>query len=189
GQPPVLNAVISASANVSCNSGNNGSATASANGGTPGYTYSWNTVPVQTTATATNLPAGTYTVTVTDNNGCTDTAMVTIGQPNGLAATITGVTNVPCNPGSTGSATVIPTGGTAPYTYSWNTMPGQTTPTVTGWPAGLYTATVTDNNGCVTTASVSITQPASSLAATISSSANVSCNGGNDGTAIVTATG
>src|SRR5690606_40079582 len=72
GQSPVLNAVISASSNASCNGGNNGSATASANGGTPGYTYSWNTVPVQTTATVSNLPAGTYTVTVTDNNGCTD---------------------------------------------------------------------------------------------------------------------
>src|SRR5690606_18493140 len=97
-------------------------------GGTTPYTYSWNTNPAQTTATAHNLSAGTYTVTVTDKNGCTNNTSVTIAQPASLVVTAS-KTDVSCHAGNNGTATAAATGGITPYTYSWNTNPAQTTAT------------------------------------------------------------
>src|SRR5687767_14424769 len=95
-------------------------------------------------------------------------------------------THVLCN-GGTGSATVVASGGTTAYSYSWNTVPVKTTATATGLAAGTYTVTVTDANGCSKTASVTITQPTVLNAAAIS--ANVSCNGLANGSASVIASG
>ena len=115
---------------------------------------------------------------------------MTITEPAAaLAATITAQTNVLCFGGTTGDATVTATGGTAPYTYSWNTTPVQTGQTATGLAAGTYTVTVTDAGGCTTTATVTITEPAAALAATITAQTNVLCFGGTTGDATVTATG
>jgi hypothetical protein len=182
-QPSAL-AVTTAQTNVSCNNGSNGSATVTVSGGTAAYTYAWSPSG-GTAATATGLTAGTYTCTITDANGCTDTASVTITQPSALAVT-TAQTNVSCNNGSNGSATVTVSGGTAAYTYAWSPS-GGTAATATGLTAGAYTCTITDANGCTTTASVTITQP-SALAVTTAQT-NVSCNGGSNGTANVTVSG
>ncbi|MGO4819707.1 beta strand repeat-containing protein, partial [Flavobacterium sp. W22_SRS_FP1] len=111
-QPAALIATASAQTNVSCNSGSNGSATVSVSGGTAGYTYSW-APSGGTAATASGLSAGTYTVTVTDANSCTATQNFTITQPTALVATVSAQTNVSCNSGSNGSATVSVSGGTA----------------------------------------------------------------------------
>ena len=187
-QPTDLTATITDQTNVSCNGLADGTATVEAGGGTPDYSYSWNTTPVQTGVTATGLAAGSYTVTVTDANGCTETASVTITQPTDLTATITDQTNVSCNGLADGTATVEAGGGTPDYSYSWNTTPVQTGVTATGLAAGSYTVTVTDANGCTETASVTITQP-TDLTATITDQTNVSCNGLADGTATVEAGG
>ncbi|MBK8845750.1 MAG: SprB repeat-containing protein [Bacteroidetes bacterium] len=170
--------------NVNCFGGSNGSLTATAGGGTPVYSYLWNTGAA--TSTVTGLALGTYTVTVTDANGCTITGTAQVGSPPQLIGTITGTINVTCNGASTGSATLTASGGHLPYnTYMWSN--GQTTATATGLAAGTYTATVTDHNGCTASASVTITQPAS-LAATCSGT-NVTCNGFSDGSASVVAAG
>ncbi|NDA28823.1 MAG: hypothetical protein EBZ25_08360, partial [Flavobacteriia bacterium] len=100
---------------ATCFGNSDGSATVAASGGTQPYTYSWVTTPVQTTATASGLAAGTYNVTATDNNGCTSTQSVTITEPVVLGITTT-KSNVSCFGGNDGSATATPTGGTAPYT-------------------------------------------------------------------------
>ncbi|PZR23562.1 MAG: hypothetical protein DI539_02865 [Flavobacterium psychrophilum] len=186
-----LAATAGAQTNVLCYGNATGSATVNVTGGTTAYTYSWNTTPVQTTATATGLTAGTYTVTVTDANGCTTTQSFTITQPAApLSATTGGTqTNVLCFGNATGSATVNVTGGTIPYTYSWNTSPVQTTATATGLTAGTYTVTVTDANGCTTTQSFTITQPAAALAATAGGQTNVLCYGAATGSATVNVTG
>lgn len=173
--------------NVSCTGGNTGSATVTVSGGTPGYTYSWSTNPVQTTATASNLAAGSYTVTVTDANGCVANTTFTITQPNTLAASVSAQTNVLCTGNSTGSATVSVSGGSPSYSYLWNTNPAAVTATATGLAAGSYTCSITDARGCQANVPVTITQPAQALGATATPS-NIMCNGGT-GSAVVTVTG
>ncbi|WP_213521931.1 LamG-like jellyroll fold domain-containing protein [Nonlabens sp.] len=132
--------------NVSCNSGANGSATVAVAGGTAGYTYSW-APSGGTAATASGLSAGAYTVTVTDANSCTATQSFTITEPTALVATPASQTNVSCNSGANGSATVAVAGGTPGYTYSWAPS-GGTAATASGLSAGAYTVTVTDANSC-----------------------------------------
>ncbi len=180
-QPTALS-VTTTRVNVLCFGSSTGSATATVSGGTGPYSYLWNSVPVQTTATATSLPAGTYTVTVTDANSCSITASATVTEPSTALTVITTRVNVLCHGGSTGSATAIPTGGTGPYSYSWNSAPAQTTATASNLSAATYTVTVTDANGCFGTAVVTITEPADGL--TVSATqVNVLCYGNTTGSA------
>src|SRR5690606_37380218 len=117
-EPPLLTANISATTNVSCNGLSNGRAVVTANGGTLPYTYLWN--DNQQTDTASNLSAGSYSVTVTDNKGCTATANITISEPAQLTVSNASSTDVSCNGGNDGQATVNISGGTTPYTYLWS---------------------------------------------------------------------
>lgn len=139
-------------------SASNGSATATPNGGTGPFTYTWNTVPVQTSQTATNLPPGQYIVTVADSLGCTtiDTIVVT---GVGALSFATSQVNVLCNGGNNGAATFTPTGGTAPYTYVW-TPNVSTTGSATTLTAGTYVVNCTDNFGCQDSYTFTITEPA-----------------------------
>lgn len=182
-QPAALTASLASQTNVSCNGESNGSATVSAAGGTAPFTYSWTSGG--TSATATGLAAGNYTVTITDANNCTQTQAVTITEPAALSAT-TSQTNISCNGTNNGSATVSVSGGTSPYSYSWST--GSTSATANGLAAGTYTVAVTDANNCKLTQSVTITQP-NILSATVSAQTNVSAPAGNDGSASVTVSG
>ena len=190
-EPTVLSATT-VKTNVSCNGDSDGTATVTALGGSGSYTYSWDSTPIQTTAIATGLPGTqgfpgtTYTVTVTDVNGCTTTAIALIKKPS-LFSVTTAVTVVSCNGGSDGTATVTTIGGTGAPTISWNTSPVQTSLTATSLLAGTYTITATDGNGCIATESVIVTEPVV-LSASISAS-NTGCLVGNNGTATVTPTG
>jgi gliding motility-associated-like protein len=161
--------------NVLCHGANTGSINLTPSGGTAPYNYQWsNNTSLQDPQ---NLVAGTYTVTVTDANGCTATTSVTIVQPqNPLTLTTTQV-NVLCFGNATGSIDLTVNGGTGIYTYSWNT--GAITEDLTGLIAGTYTVTVTDANSCVSTTSVTITQPQAPLA--LSSTQNNGCFGSNNG--------
>jgi len=182
-QPAALGGTTSKT-DVSCNGGTNGTATVNATGGTAPYSYSW-APSGGTAATATGLAAGTYTVTITDNNTCQTTRSVTITQPAAFSIT-TSKTDVSCNGGSNGSASVSVSGGTAPYTYSWAPS-GGTAATASGLAAGTYTVTITDNNSCQTTRSITINQPPV-LTAT-SSFVDESCAGALNGSATVTPSG
>jgi large repetitive protein len=181
-----LNANITASTNISCNGGTNGSITVTASGGTSPYTYLWNPSGI-ITSTAGGLSAGTYTITVTDNNGCTAVDAITLTQPVLLTATMGSPTNVLCNGNNNGAATVTAGGGASPYAYAWASA-GGTNAMGTGFSAGTYTVTITDNNGCAATASVTITQPPS-LTAIMGIPTNTMCNGGNNSSVSVTVTG
>jgi hypothetical protein len=185
-QPTAINTATGSQTNVSCNGGTNGSATVTPSGGTGTYTYSWSPSG-GTAATASGLSAGTYTVTVTDANSCTATRSFTITQPTAINTATGSQTNVSCNGGTNGSATITPSGGTAPYTYSWSPS-GGTAATASGRAAGTYTVTVTDANSCTATRSFIITQPTAISTAT-GSQTNVSCNGGTNGSATVTPSG
>src|SRR3569832_2085781 len=145
-QPSLLTAAASTVSNVSCNGGNNGSATVIPGGGTTPYTYQWSSGGY--TAIENNLAAGTYTITVTDANGCSTTSTATITQPAVVTATISNFTNVSCHGGNNGTATVIASGGTGTYSYAWNTNPMQLRAIATALTAGTYSVVVADANGC-----------------------------------------
>ena len=186
-QPPALT-LTAVSSSVTCFGLSNGSATATATGGTAPYTYIWSTAPPQTSFTglATGLSAISYTAGVQDAKGCLDSISITIAQPNVLTSTTT-ETNVTCFGLATGSATVIPTGGTKPYTYSWSPI-GGTDSVANNLTAQIYTVTVTDFNLCTTISTTIVTQPAV-LTASISISHNDSCYGGNNGSALASVSG
>lgn len=190
GPAATLATTLGATTNATCFGGSNGTATVGASGGTAPYTFGWNTTPAQNTATATGLPAGTWTCTVIDGNGCTTTRNVTITQPAAaLTSSLSAQTNVQCFGNSTGSATISANGGTAPYSYGWNTIPVQTGSTANNLTAGTWTCSITDARGCTTTQSVTITQPISAIGSSISTQANVGCFGGNNGNATVDVSG
>jgi SprB repeat/Secretion system C-terminal sorting domain len=170
---------------VNATTANNGSVSVSVSGGVAPYTYLWsNGIP---TSSVSNLAPGTYSVIVTDANGCVTTCMVTITgvviTPLTVDATGTNATS-----GSNGSATATTAGGTGPYTYLWSN--GATTQTITGLAPGTYTVTVTDANGQTATDVVVITGPTGgcTLAVVLSQQINATC-GANNGLLSVNATG
>ena len=181
-EPPALTATISAQTNVSCNGLSNGDATVTAGGGTAPYTYLWS--DGQTTATATGLAADNYNVTVTDANSCTTTASVTITEPAALAATAS-VTDVDCNGNANGAIDLTVTGGTTPYSFSWSN--GATSEDLDSLITGSYTVTVTGNNGCTQTASLTLNEP--NVIIISSAITNISCHGSNDGKIDITVNG
>lgn len=180
-QPTAVTAT--ATSTPSACAGNTGSATATPSGGTGGYTYSWSPSG-QTTATATNLAPGPYVVTVSDANGCTTQANVTVSTTSGPTASLQASGDVSCFGGTNGSASVNVSGGSPGYTYSWAPSGGNAS-SASGLSAGNYTCTVTDQAGCVTTQTVAITEP-TQLTAT-SSTTQTSCT--NTGTAMANPSG
>ena len=189
---PTVSSSYNGGYNVGCNGSTNGSINLTPAGGTAPYTYIWSNG--QTTQDLANLGAGTFTVTVTDLNGCTSSTSVTLTEPTPFTNTLTSPTfaggfNVTCL-GNDGSIDLTPAGGTSPYSYNWNT--GATTQDLTGLGAGIYTVTITDANGCSSTGSITLTQSSTlTLAATLSSynGNNISCNGISDGSIDLTVTG
>lgn len=184
-EPTPVQSTITVLSDDFCGLGN-GSASVTATGGSPGYTFQWNTTPPQSGTTANNLAGGVYQVTVTDSDGCSVTDTVTINSFPGLSLAIISQTNVDCAGNSNGSATVNSSQGTAPFTYLWSTTPPQTSATATGLSAGSYSVTVSDANGCSSTINVTITEPTALSATTTSTAATC---GLNNGTATVNVSG
>ncbi|MDW8419455.1 MAG: gliding motility-associated C-terminal domain-containing protein, partial [Chitinophagales bacterium] len=180
-QPQAL-ALQSQLQHVSCNGGNNGSINISVSGGVQPYGFNWSNG--STGEDQLSLTANTYTVTVTDANGCSLSASFTITQPTALTVTVTGA-NVTCPGAVNGTATAIANGGVTPYSYTWSNL--QTTQTINGISAGVYNVQVKDANGCTANGSITITQPQPfNLTATIT---HILCNGANTGAVDVTITG
>lgn len=166
--------VVDSSTTVGCNGATTGAIYITPSGDST-FTYLWsNGVPNQDN---TNIAAGTYSVTVTNINGCTVSTQATIGQPASLFANVNGVTNVSCFGGSNGTITLFVNGGVTPYTYTWSG--GASGPSPSGLQAGQYNVTVTDLNQCTVTATANITQP-DSIAVTPTIT-NIKCFGDHSG--------
>jgi uncharacterized repeat protein (TIGR01451 family) len=147
-EPPLL--VFTTSTDETCGMAN-GTITANVTGGSGIYTYMWSTSPSQMTATATGLPAGTYTVTVVDADGCMSTASGTVLNTLGLVISTSGS---PASCGlCNGSAVLNVSGGTGSYTYLWSN--GATGQVITGLCPGIYSVTVSDGT-CYSTDTVLI---------------------------------
>lgn len=146
-------------ADALCNGECNGSAEVEITGGTPLYSILWDDPLAQTTLVAGDLCAGTYTITVTDNNGCIRTETIDIDEPDEFDIS-TSQTTLDCFGDCDATATVnVLGGGTPAYTILWDDPLAQTTFTAIALCAGTYNATVTDANGCDTVIVITITEP------------------------------
>ncbi len=171
-----------------CHGSSDGTLILSANGGIPPYQYSLNFGPWQHNPSFTGLSAGTYRIRVRDANGCVRIFTFNLSQPPPIVLNAPTVTNVNCNGGIDGSITVNASGGTPPYQYNLNGGPFQAAATFSGLSAGSYTITVQDANGCQASVTAVVTEP-TAMVASVSGVVNVSCNGGNDGSVSVSASG
>ena len=170
--PPLTNTPTIA--NISCNNGNNGSISVITNGGSPGYTYSWNTGG--TTNSLSNLGPGNYILTTTDNAGCMRVDTFVVSTPSPLIVTLSSY-NISCNGSNDGSLQSSVSGGTAPYIYSWSN--GATTDSIFNLNSGSYTVIVTDNSGCIDSSTFIITEPQVFTASLTGN--NLLCNNDNSG--------
>jgi hypothetical protein len=145
---------ISVSGTLSTCGNSNGTATVNTIFSNGPLSYLWSNN--QSNATATNLAANFYSVTVSDSNQCTATASINIGNSNGPSIDSTFQFAASCQSNCNGSAGVIVSGGTSPYTYEWNTTPVRTSPTISNLCAGNYIVTVKDANQCAVASLVSV---------------------------------
>ena len=203
--PDALSATI-ASTNVACNGGNNGTVTLSdVAGGTPEYSYSWTSegstatdVSSQTGTSLSAMTAGTYTVTITDQNGCTLEKTADVSQAGTLVAQIAS-TPTNCFGGSAGSTVTLTGigGGQEPRHFTWTqTINGTSTEltseydntSLSNYPAGNYSVTIIDNEGCTLTLNVDVEEP-DEVRVDVDNIVNVDCYGNSTGSVNVTAFG
>ena len=175
-------AITPTDTNVSCFAGADGSIHLSVAGGTAPFIYSWSDGYKKQNNL--NIKAGTYDVTTTDKNGCTASATSIITQPAKISIIPT-INNVSCFGGNNGWVSLAVTGGTSPYQYGW--PGGNTNSKQTGLAAGIYHATITDDNGCIYNSADTVSQP-DVLGATATAT-NVVCNGGSTGAINLAVTG
>jgi gliding motility-associated-like protein len=165
---------------ATCFGYNNGSASVLVGGGASPYSYLWSPGN-QTNPQATDLNAGAYTVVVTDANGCTATAVVSITQPDSAVNVTIQATSSICFDATNGSATATATGGISPYNFLWSN--GQNLPTASSLTGGIYIVTATDAMGCTGTSQTAIAEQ-DSLSISLSQTPPL-CNNGIDGSATI----
>lgn len=165
--------------NVSCNGLADGEVDIQPSGGTGFLTITWSNGDVGQTADS--LSAGTYSLHISDFNGCTFDTIITVTEPAVLTSAFVNVstapsgTNIGCNGDTTGRAKVLPIGGTAPYTYSWSN--GSTSDSIYNAGAGVYIVTINDSaSRCSTSDTITLTEPSAPLDNTLSIQ-NVGCHG------------
>ena len=158
-QPYPLESSTEVLQNVLCYNTPTGIARVNVFGGTPPYSYYWNTIPPQTTNEAKNIYAGKYYVTITDANNCQKIDSVFLPQPDQLIINVKDKNDVTCFGMNNGYIHVEVLGGTPPYSYVWNTQPPLTSSTITNLSAGLYVLTVIDANNCTAISSIIIEEP------------------------------
>lgn len=183
-EPPPLNVTVS-TVDATC-SGVAGSASAVVTGGTPAYTYTWNTTPPTGGSSVSELIAGTYSLTLTDDNQCSVETDFVINGGSGFTAEMV-TTPATCS-ASDGTASVSTSGGSGDFSFVWN--PSVSTDSIaTGLAAGMYDVSITDNfSGCIVNLS-DIVHNTAGIVGTVVSTSNATCENGEDGTAEVSGSG
>jgi gliding motility-associated-like protein len=203
-EPEELLAAVDFIQAISCFGADDASIAASADGGVPAYDFTWTDQNQNEYSGSVigPLASGTYDLTVTDLNECTDTLSVTITDPDPFTVAID--PNVPgiifslsCFGDSNGELGVTINGGDPNFIYEWTDGDGNvlsTDPIISNLPAGTYCVTVTDNGGCEASDCFEITQPLEALVISSEVSVynggfNISCYGACDGTIDLTVSG
>ena len=186
-QPSASLTVVIATNSVLCFGSPSGSVSATVNGGTIPYTYTW--LPTGGNATtAFNMSAGNYSFQLIDLNNCTLTETLTITQPSASLTTVIATNSVLCYGTSTGSVSVIANGGTSPYTYTWVPAVGSLSVALNLIAGNNYQVQVKDANNCTSIKTYTIAQPSASLTAIIATN-SVLCYGNSTGSALATVNG
>ncbi len=183
-QPLAPIAISSLMNDVNCFAGTDGALDVSVIGGTTPYAYSWSSG--QLGEDITNVTSGTYTITVTDFNGCIKAVSYDVTQPQAALSTSIVTDPILCNGFATGSANSTTVGGTSPYTYLWSN--GATTPNISNVVSSPYSLTVTDSKGCFTFTGTLIQQPAAPLNV-VPTIVDASCYDYSDGSISINITG
>lgn len=180
---PTANALVHGT--PSCNGMSDGSIILGVTGGTPDYSFNWSNG--YNTQDLMDIPAGTYSVVVTDANGCTATSSAVVSEPDPVTGNVISITDAICN--SYGAATVEGIGGTPPFTYVWPSNAGGVSGgTATQLNAGNYEVTIFDNYDCEGTIEFTVPQTGG-INASVTNTNDVSCAGGSDGQITVNITG
>jgi PKD repeat protein len=167
---------------ISCNGLTDGLAVVSVNGGSGNYTYAWSTG--HTYLSIGNLGPGTYSISVSDDQGCEGYEEFTLTSPPPMALTLF-KTDISCHGLVDGTATASVSGGTGSYNYDWSN--GQHNASISGLAAGLHSLTAGDANGCVASGSITIVEP-SAISSSVEVTQNETC-AGSDGSAVINAMG
>ena len=173
---------ISSITNANCYGATNGGINIHINGGTPSFTYLWSNG--STSQSLSGVAAGTYHLSVSDAYGCTTSTSINITQPSRITYSSI-VTNVLCGGDATGAIATIVNGGNGGFNYLWSN--GATTGNITNLIAGSYTLSLTDVQNCSASFTTQVNQPTPLVLA--SAQSNVSCGGGNTGSATIQAIG
>lgn len=179
-EPLIITGIID---DVNCYGFNDGSIDITVTGGTTGYTFNWSNGA--TTEDISNVVADTYTIDITDLNGCTASSEFIVDQPVAPLDVTTIVDDVKCFGETNGSIISQVTGGTMPYSYTWSNS--ETTPNISLLPAGVYTLTVTDDQGCTAFTGAVVNEPAQLVVTPTITDA--SCYGYADGEVVLSITG
>ena len=184
--PAALSATLVQLRNPRCFGESNGEIQLFIEGGTQRYTFRWNDPGASTTEDLVGLSAGTYSITVTDRNGCVLTRSYTLTDPPPVQVSITQVVPPSCNGGSNGSLTAEATGGVGNYLYRWTG--NRTGATIVDLAAGLYCVSVEDANNCLAQACTTLSQPVP-IEIGLDVRRDISCAGRTDGEILINVSG
>ncbi len=185
-EPIQVTVAVVSTVNILCNGGTNGVVDITASGGTPTYSYLWSNSA--TSEDLNSVGANTYTVTVTDSKSCSASTLATLAEPTAISLSFNH-TDPLCAGDANGTCSVTSAGGTPAYIYDWANEPGiNNLPSLQNLSAGVYDVTVYDNNQCIATGSVTLTDPPALIAQLINKQ-EISCSNATDGSVEVSVSG
>jgi len=176
-EPSELISFVVSETQIDCNGNNNGQVVIESTGGVPNYLYSFDGGAYSNNNIFTNISQGIYMIETVDDNFCPHTFNFTITEPDLLQLIVNTQVNLNCFGENNGFIEAAAQGGTGNLQYQLNSQGYQTSPVFDNLPGGNYNLEVTDDNGCVESIMVEITEPAE-MTVQLTNQINVSCTGG-----------
>lgn len=183
-EPTKFLASLASEQDILCNGDHSGSISIRTSGGVKPYKFAWSNG--DTTQNLNGIPAGSYTLTATDANGCVQVVKTTLHQPPAIEHEVKSISNLFCHGDNSGSIDIAVSGGVGPYEFNWNN--GATTPVLNGVGAGRFSLRIKDSNGCIKNLDADVTQP-EPLVLQLDTIVHVLCHGQEKGSVWVSVKG